>query len=333
MSTAAEFNALWHIEFAKVISCTKCSNNTYSKLMRDCTENVPQPGYIGIKYENAKLLLVGQNPYFPNPQLVAQDRQYTTALRVLRDEPSEENYGRLQLILDRFIPKWPVQNNYFPLMECGLKLEEIAYVNLVRCRTEGGAPNVNTSRNCIQTHFEPWLDKLDPICVVFIGLWACERGRNAVAARGIRYTYVNRDRSLTAALRKENRIEVAAFVKAKLDPTRANASGSVAFAPTAFCTTALHGENVMNSTLKTLEIIKDLQAYGFNDDAFWRLHHFRNKSKKETINSFLTYCDKTSVFRPGGSNFLVHKRLVSVLETGSSLFHVGRASSTPPAMR
>ena len=70
----------------------------------------------------------------PNLSLAAQDREYTAALRALRDSPTEQEYARLQVILNRFIQKWPVQNS-FPLMECGLSLEDIACLNLVRCRT------------------------------------------------------------------------------------------------------------------------------------------------------------------------------------------------------
>jgi len=184
--------------------------------MRDSQEHVPQPGYVGRYYQRTGLLLVGQNPYVPNSRLVAQDGEYTAALRALRDIPAERQYSDLQNVLDRFIPNWPVQNNYFPLAECGLRLEDIAYMNLVRCRTGNHAPNVNTVDTCRRTHFEPWLDMLKPSCVVFIGLWARERGRNSVAARNIPFATMNRNRSLNSAQRIENRAEVAALVRKNL---------------------------------------------------------------------------------------------------------------------
>jgi hypothetical protein len=181
--------------------------------MRDSDEHVPQPGYIGKGYEQTGVLLVGQNPYLPNGSLAAQDRAYTAALRALRDSPTEQQYARLQVVLNRFIAIWPVQNKYFPLRECGLNLEDIAYLNLVRCRTGEKAPNTSTVEQCRRTHFEPWLEKLNPACVVFIGLWARERGQHAVAARRIPYTAMNRRRSLGASELIKNRTEVAEFVR------------------------------------------------------------------------------------------------------------------------
>jgi len=52
----------WHLEFAQVIGCKLCSNANDPNLLRDCGENVPQPGYIGSVYDSTGLLLVGQNP-------------------------------------------------------------------------------------------------------------------------------------------------------------------------------------------------------------------------------------------------------------------------------
>ena len=189
---------------------------------------MPQPGYVGSGYEHTRLLLIGQNPYIPNSKLIVEDREYTAALRALRDTPTEKQYAGLQEVLDRFIPKWPVQNSYFPLMECGLSLRDIAYLNLVRCRTGDNAPNNNTVEECRRTHFGPWLEKLKPTCVVFIGLWACERGRSAVAATGIPYAVIDRNRSLNTAQRTANRTEVAAFVRANLRSPRVKVSGSTA---------------------------------------------------------------------------------------------------------
>jgi uracil-DNA glycosylase len=304
----------WHIEFAKVISCAKCSKATDPNLMRDSNEHVPQPGYIGEGYGRAGLLLVGQNPYLPNVSLASQDRDYTAALRALRDAPTEQQYARLQVTLYRFIPKWPVQNNYFPLMECGLSLKDIAYLNLVRCRTGDKAPNANTVEECRRTHFEPWLEMLNPTCVVFIGIWACERGRNAVAARRIPYATIDRNRSLNSSQRIKNRVEAAAFVRANLRSPRETVSGSTGILPSPYRLRPAQKNEMEMDPKRTLPLLDELQKLGFDDEAFWRLHHFRHR-KRETIARFRAYCEKSSAFLPDGANERVHRRLAFVLET------------------
>jgi hypothetical protein len=72
----------WNLEFAKVIQCTNCTALIDANLLRDVEENVPQPGYIGKKYLQARVILIGQNPGTPK-SLVMEDRPYTAALRTL----------------------------------------------------------------------------------------------------------------------------------------------------------------------------------------------------------------------------------------------------------
>jgi hypothetical protein len=312
MNAANYVNVDWPFEFAEVIGCARCSRATDSNLMRDSEENVPQPGYIGSAYENKRLLLIGQNPWLPNSALSANDRAYTAALRSLRDDPSEARYAELRLVLDHFIPSWPVQNNYFPLAECGVRLDEIAYLNIVRCRTGEHAPNANTVDNCLRTHFEKWLDKLNPSCVVFIGKWGAERGQRAVTSRRIPFATIDRNRVLTSEQRATNRGEVAAFVRksVQLDGGKAEVTtGADTFISRAILPysrpTHLDPEQI-------LKLLAELKKLGFNDEVFWRLHHFRAR-KRETIASFRSYCEKTPVFRAGGANQRVGQRLAFVL--------------------
>jgi uracil-DNA glycosylase len=164
----------WPAEFARVIACNACTRATDGNLLRDAEENVPQPGYVGTRYWTRRVLLVGQNPGTPKT-LEVQDRPYTLALRRLRDTPTEAIYKELNSVLQQFIPQWPV-GNYFPLEESSLTLEDIAYFNLVRCRTRGDAkPGINTVTNCLRAHFGRWLDQLSPRVVVFIGKWTADR--------------------------------------------------------------------------------------------------------------------------------------------------------------
>lgn len=210
----------WHLAFAKVINCTRCTKETDKNLLRDAGENVPQPGYIGARYDRKRLLLVGQNPAAAGARIRAMDRNYTAALRTLRGAPTEQNYAVLQSVLDAYIPEWPVHGQHFPLRECDLDLADIAYCNLVRCRTitvgsEATVPHNNTAERCGEQHFERWLDKLNPKAVVFIGKWASdpERGGGmACAARGIPWTVKLRGH-LTTQVRDKNIRDVVDFVR------------------------------------------------------------------------------------------------------------------------
>lgn len=204
----------WPAEFARVISCTACSRSTDRNILRDADENIAQPGYIGRNYWNHRVALVGQNPGTPKT-LERQDRRYTSVLRGLRDTPSDVSYQELHKVLQDFIPQWPVHGNYFPLAESGLSLQDIAYFNVVRCRTRGDAkPGVNTVNSCLDNHFGRWLDSLAPRVVVFIGKWAADHASDEVGRRGIPFGFMNRQRSLSSLERDQNRRAVVQLVRA-----------------------------------------------------------------------------------------------------------------------
>ncbi len=195
-----------HAQFAKVIACTRCTKERHDgNLLRDAQENVPQPGYVGANYDQSRVLLVGQNPGVPN-DLVEGDQIYTAALRSLRDSPTDQEYEKLMNLLENVIQGWRVHNNYFPLTECGLTLNDIAYCNLVRCRTQANrTPNRSLVANCVDQHFDRWIGWLQPRVVVFIGKWASDAVGHAVAGRGIPAAFMNRQRSLSRELRTANR--------------------------------------------------------------------------------------------------------------------------------
>jgi len=208
----------WGVESARVVACAKCTRAIDSKLLRDEHENVPQPGYIGSRYSTTGLMLVGQNPGVPNLSSLAKaDLPYTQALRALRDSPTKENYDGLQSVLRTFIPSWPVHGAYFPLAECGLELDDIAYCNVVRCRTQANAPPGRLlTQNCLTEHFERWLSLLKPNVVIFIGKWAHDRASASVSRFGIPSDFMNRQRSLASAERMANRERVVRLVRASV---------------------------------------------------------------------------------------------------------------------
>lgn len=208
------------VEFARIVACAKCGIFTSRKLLRDDKENVPQPGFIGSKYWTTRVALAGQNPGVGPPRFASRDAAYTAALRALRETPDEATMSRLNTVLLDFIPDWPIHGNYFPLRECGLDLQDIAYFNIVRCRTQGNSvPGAPVVRNCLG-HFDRWMALLRPKVLVFIGKWAHEKASHVAAARGIPTTYMNRERSLSSDGRAENRAQVIAFIRSALGSPR-----------------------------------------------------------------------------------------------------------------
>ena len=200
-------------EFSKVINCRLCERLCDHKLLLDEEFNLPQPGYVGEDYIKSKVLLIGQNPGVSTSSQTNNDLIYSKALARLKN-PSEKAMNELQLILNKIIPSWPVTGNYFPLEECNLKLNDIAYFNLVRCRTKDNAtPSKKMTQMCTVQHFEHWLDFLKPKVVVCIGKWAHDQISDILDHRGIAHDFVNRWRSLSTASRIENKQQVVAVVK------------------------------------------------------------------------------------------------------------------------
>ena len=70
----------------------------------------------------------------------------------------------------------------------------------------------------------------------------------------------------------------------------------------------------MASPQRTLDILEELQSLGFNDEAFWRLHHFRLKNRKDTIQQHADYVRKQTTLRDNDSNEEVQRRLELVLK-------------------
>ncbi len=198
--------------YVGVISCTACPAT--GKLLRDAGENVPQPGFVGNRYERTRVLLVGKNPATPPLALSREDQVYTHALRALRDQPTAESLDAVRRVTRTFMESWPIKQKHFSLEEFGLGLDDIAFCNIVRCRTQGNAPlPVTFARTCADRHFADWLDALKPAVVVFIGKAPSEVGAALVDARHIPHDFINCMRSLDAEARKSNRARVAALVK------------------------------------------------------------------------------------------------------------------------
>jgi uracil-DNA glycosylase len=211
----------WHREFARVISCTHCTRSMDPYLLRDSGENVPQPGYVGANYDEHRVLIIGQNPGARNKRPPKEDpgykkdREYVKALRTLRDEPTIGHYREVAAILNDYIPQFTI-HSYFVLDQCGLTLDDIAYFNLVRCRTQDNHEPRKVISDACSEHFTRWLRLLQPRAIVFIGLLVQRRSAALADAERIPHTAINRSRYLSTEERDENQREVVRFVRRHL---------------------------------------------------------------------------------------------------------------------
>ena len=64
---------------------------------------------------------------------------------------------------------------------------------------------------------------------------------------------------------------------------------------------------------RSLELLDQLVALGFTDEAFAQLHHFRLKNRRDHIAAHRRYCEKTESFHDDGENERVQLRLELVL--------------------
>ena len=214
----------WPSEFSTVISCVICTTDTCKNLLRDDAENIPQPGFIGGNYNQKRVMLVGQNPAITKSQQALEaDKPYTKALRRLRDDPSEESLASFLKIARGFMPSWRVHQDYFPLHECRVSLDDLAYLNVVRCRTErfnhkkqkmeDTRPNRQVAETCVTTHFTRWVKLLEPRVIIFLGKCAWDCGQAIASEMKIPADYLDRERSRPSQLRIADRERVAALVQ------------------------------------------------------------------------------------------------------------------------
>ena len=197
-------------EFSNVIGCERCSA---ADVQRDAFFNLPQPGFIGKNYAAHKVIFIGQNPGTSPDHFAAEDKLYADLLLKLRQEQDSAAYSELYEFLQDFMQKWQVNKSYFPLDECGLRLEDIAYFNLVRCRTRGNAVPIRNVTSTCMNHFLNWIKILSPAVIVCIGKNPYDGISQELEKRGIPCYFINRAHNRSNSERQINRNNAGNFVK------------------------------------------------------------------------------------------------------------------------
>jgi len=84
----------------------------------------------------------------------------------------------------------------------------------------------------------------------------------------------------------------------------------------------------MTNPKQTIAYLDELQQLGFTNEAYWRVHHFREKNKRDTINAHRAYCEETGALREGDNNARVQERLALLLKYYKA-YHSGKPTAFP----
>jgi putative transcriptional regulator len=202
-------------EYTTVINCDVCVRQADNVILRN-DDNIPQPGHIGSRYGQHRVLFIPQNPGYAKPQRTIQHQRYAEAEKAFLNNPTQDNMEKLQTLLEQAMPRWTIYAQVLsPLLTgCNLTLADIAFFNTVRCPTiSNSTPSATMVANC-KFHLEHWLDWLKPKVVVCIGKRVYREVEPILTRHNIPHAYINRDRRLSGAERMKNMDEVCKLVRA-----------------------------------------------------------------------------------------------------------------------
>jgi len=197
--------------FISVVGCRTCPT---SLVLRDETVNPPQPGWVGRRYKG--LMFVGQNPGERprTPKQIAADVSYIESLLKVRDIASLETMlDVLRQSTDAFV--------YYRSFHFNVDIEDVAYINTVRCRTRQNAAPGRSVVDACKAHFRRWVEILRPRGVVYLGVFAERATSDLLQERDIPFVTISRQKSLKSAQRAEQMDRANEFVRSVFDTASA----------------------------------------------------------------------------------------------------------------
>lgn len=203
--------------YGAVVRCDACVRAGDYKILRDDRDNLPQPGYVGPRYEDSRVLLIGQNPGVASGNAAHDplEREYVLRLRAVGGGDATA-IARLNEHQRAYMEaRWTIYKQCLgPLLaQSGLTLADVAYLNAVRCRTHANAtPSKLMATNCDRLQFEAWLRALRPRAAVCIGVAVAGMAGRALDAQGVPTAVISRERSLSGEERRAQLEQVAVFL-------------------------------------------------------------------------------------------------------------------------
>ena len=178
-------------------------------------DQTPQFGFVGSRYRDTGVLLVGINPgNGPSNDLrTSGDHVMMPVLAQFCAAPSPETFALASAAQMRECVRWPVWTQHCAevLGAGGLTFDQIAYSNCLPWRTESKSKfDDATARKAASLYVRPLLDELMPRVVVAMGKRAAEILALAGPIAGTLIVW-NRSQAATPAVRRE-RAEAAARI-------------------------------------------------------------------------------------------------------------------------
>lgn len=134
---------------------------------------VPQFGYVGHRYRDFRVLLLGINPgNGPNEAQSPGDAMMFPVLRRFLEQPSTETFAKAQGAYRSVCEAWPLWKRHCSqVIGAGrLSLDDIAYTNCLPWRTQSqSAFSDRVAERAVAIHVEPLIDELKPQVIVAMG--------------------------------------------------------------------------------------------------------------------------------------------------------------------
>jgi hypothetical protein len=139
---------------------------------------LPQFGYVGSRYENRRILLIGINPgNGPRKQRSTGDETAMPALLHFVTQRTPESFQAAQQAYRKVCQGWAVWGRQCDelLSAGGLGMEDIAFTNGLPWRTASQAAfSKAVSRKAAQLYVDPFVRQLQPNVIVAVGKRAAE---------------------------------------------------------------------------------------------------------------------------------------------------------------
>ena len=175
-------------------------------------DKLPQFGFVGQRYEQARLLILAINPgNGPRNKRDARDATALPALEQFIEDRSRASFASALRAYQEVCPGWPIwrRHGLRVIDAAGLDLDQVAYANCLpwRTRSESGFTDP-AARRSIQLYLKPLLRDLRPRLVVALGKRAA-RVLNLVEPFDSEVVVWNRSQAPTAAALHERKAAAA----------------------------------------------------------------------------------------------------------------------------
>lgn len=143
-----------------------------SDLAPEEDNRTPQFGFVGPRYAEMRVLVLGVNPGVVKRGTVKErDQRSLEALRRFRDEPTPSNFPAAQAANRIALESWREESRHWKhlLQEASLTFDDIAFSNCLPWRTKGNEFPAQIQVNAAYHYVWPLVEELNPRLVICFG--------------------------------------------------------------------------------------------------------------------------------------------------------------------